>query len=319
VFDETGGQLMTMSVARVVQFSLRRAFMSGQIKAVPMQPNIGAEIEGVDLSKPLDEEIRGEIYQALLTYKVVFFRNQIISREQHLALGRAFGNLVPVPTTIVPGYPELLELYGDAKKKLYSDIWHTDQSYQSAPPLGAILRSITLPSRGGDTVFSNVVSAYEALDAKVQAQIEGLRAVHDYTTNLFRYQYTPEKEAAVRASNVPFEHPVVAVHADTGERMIFVNPHYTSHIVGLEKGESDRLLRILFEEVTKPDHQVRFTWRPNSIAFWDNRSTQHYAVADYKEPRRMERIAIEGDPIRGVKDVLIRHKLPTLAGTSVAA
>ena len=278
----------------------------------PVQPNIGAVIEGVDLREPLTAELRDGIYQALLDHGVIFFHDQNISREQHLAFGRAFGKLHP-PITSIEGYPDILDVKSDGANPSGADMWHSDHSDHLIPPMGSILLAKKLPQLGGDTLWSNAVSAYRALPDDIKKKIEGRMCVHDFRMNIHRPKYGAEKMARILATSEPRVNPVVAAHPDTGEPLIFVNRNFTTHIIGMEKDESDAILRILFDEISKPDHQVRLAWRVNTIAFWDNRAVQHYAVYDYNEPRRHERVTVTGQtPTQIYGEDLKPFELPEL-------
>jgi len=264
----------------------------------PLQPSLGAEIGGIDLRNPLDVATRDALHTALLHYRVLFFRDQDLTREQHVALGAAFGELETHPVFSLPGHPQILPLISQdfvGKYRSSADSnWHADTTFRPEPSAASILRALISPSIGGDTVFANAVAAYESLDDEVKARIDGLTAIHDPQI-FIQFLDSEEKKDALRAQFPEVEHPVVRVHPETGEKVLYVNSVFTRRIVGLEKAESDALLALLFNQVKRPEFQVRWSWRPNSIAFWDNRATQHYAVPDYNEPRHMERVTIVGD------------------------
>lgn len=283
------------------------------IRVRPLQPAIGAEIEGVDLGRPLTRAIRDQIWDALSRHGAIFFRDQDITRAQHIAFGEAFGQLQAHPIAPNPEDPRVLIVAADGVKKQGADIWHSDHSDQATSPVGSILRACIVPSLGGDTVFSSAVAAYNKLDNELKARIEGLRAVHDQSLGYAKRGLDATQQKALLEKFPPVEHPVVRIHPETGQRMLYVNEAYTSHIVGLSEAESRALLRTLVDEFKKPEHQVRFQWRVHSIAFWDNRAVQHYAVTDYTEPRRLERITIDGEAPFGPGDERIEHILPTLA------
>jgi len=177
----------------------------------------------------------------------------------------------------------------------YENIWHTDVTWRPAPALGSVLRLIEVPPVGGDTMWADMAAAYDNLPEDVRARIDGLTAVHDYLPGFDRFS-DPALLARWQDRFPPVEHPVVRTHPETGRRTLFVNQAFTTHIVGLDRAESDRLLRYLFLQAHTPEFQVRFSWRPDSVAFWDNRATQHYAVNDYHPHVRIaERVAIAGD------------------------
>ena len=278
----------------------------------PIQPRIGAEIEGVDLARPLTTEVRDAIYQAVLDHGVIFIRDQDITREQHIEFGRSFGELVK-PLLPLEGYPEILMVKSSGAKPSGADMWHSDHSDRQTPPFGSILRARDLPSLGGDTLWSSAVAAYDALPQALKEKIGDLMCVHDFRQNMARAHYGPTKEKEILENYLPIVKPVVAAHPDTGKPLLFVNRHFTTHIVGLEKAESDAILRILFDEISKPDHQVRLSWRVNTFAFWDNRAVQHYAVYDYDEPRYMERVTVMGQcPTLRHDEARVPFKLPEL-------
>ncbi len=260
-----------------------------------LSPTIGAEIGGVDLGD-LDDETFAEIERAHLDYKVVFFRDQDITTEQHLAFARRFGELEEHP--FLPskeGYAKIIRFAKDEDVKGVENAWHSDVTWREKPSLGSVLRAHEVPSVGGDTLFSDMVAAYQGLDDELKAKLEGLRAVHDFTRT-FGLLLDPETLAEKQKEFPAVEHPVVRTHPVTGLKAIYVNAVFTSHIVGLEREEGDRLLRLLQRQAAVPEYQCRFRWEKNSIAFWDNRSLQHYAASDYwPQHRVMERVTIIGD------------------------
>ncbi|MCH6560859.1 MAG: TauD/TfdA family dioxygenase [Myxococcales bacterium] len=261
----------------------------------PLSPTIGAEIGGVDLGD-LDDETFAEIERAHLDYKVIFFRDQDITTEQHLAFARRFGELEEHP--FLPskeGYEKIIRFAKDEDVKGVENVWHSDVSWREQPSLGSVLRAHEVPSVGGDTLFSDMVAAYQGLDDELKAKLEGLRAVHDFT-HTFGLVLGPEALAEKQKEFPAVEHPVVRTHPVTGKKAIYVNAVFTSHIVGMEREEGDRLLRFLYREAAVPEYQCRFRWQKNSIAFWDNRSVQHYAASDYwPQQRVMERVTVIGD------------------------
>ncbi|WP_380878447.1 taurine dioxygenase [Sphingomonas sp. DBB INV C78] len=264
----------------------------------PLQPSLGAEISGIDLADPLDDHRLGALQAALLHYRVLFFRDQDITREQQIAFGAAFGELEVHPVFSLPDYPQILPLISRdfiGKYRASPDSnWHADTTFRPDPSAASILRALVSPSLGGDTVFANAVAAYESLDEAVRARIDGLTAIHDPSV-FIQFLDSEEKKEALRAQYPEVEHPVVRLHPETGEKVLYVNSVFTRRIKGLEPEESGRLLALLFNQFKRPEFQVRWSWRPNSVAFWDNRATQHYAVPDYNEPRHMERVTIIGD------------------------
>ena len=290
------------ALTRSALFSVRR-----------LQPSLGAEINDVDLRQPLTRALRDAIYSALLQYKVIFFRDQDIDREQHVAFSRAFGELEVNDLIPNADHPEIRQLKVDGKSKSSeTDIWHTDNGWRPVPPCASVLRAYTLPSLGGDTLFANAVAAYEGLDDETKARIENLHAVQTALHPSKINNIHPRALEKLRTCAPPVIYPVVRIHPDTSERILFVNERYTDHIVGLDRSESDALLRHLTDQIKRPEYQVRFNWRVHSIAMWDNRSTQHYGVNDYDEPRHLERVTVIGTAPIGPLDVRQPHPLPTL-------
>jgi len=265
---------------------------------VPLQPALGAEIRSIDLREPLDEPTRAGLVAALLRHRVLFFRDQDLTREQHIAFGQAFGELEVHPVFSHPDHPQILPLISEELRGKYrrsSDSnWHADTTFRETPSAASILRARVSPPLGGDTVFANAVAAYETLPEDVKARIDGLTAIHDPSVFL-QFLDTEEKRQAIRDQYPEVEHPVVRIHPETGEKVLYVNSVFTRRIKGLEPEESRALLALLFDQVKRPELQVRWSWRPHSIAFWDNRATQHYAVPDYAGQRHMERVTIVGD------------------------
>lgn len=267
-----------------------------RIRVAQVGATLGAEVSGVDLREPLDDATFAEVERALLAFKVLFFRDQDLSPAQHAAFGRRFGELEIHPFLPAPeGSPEVVLLSKNEAVGGYENGWHSDVTWRVAPSLGSILRCRECPPVGGDTLFADMAAAYQGLPDDVKAQIDGLRAVHDFTI-AFALSLTPEKIAEKRKEYPPVAHPVVRTHPQTGEKVIYVNRGFTSHVEGLDPVESSRLLAYLYQQAWLPEYQVRFRWEKNSIAFWDNRSTQHYASSDYwPEVRVMERVTVVGD------------------------
>lgn len=271
-----------------------------RFEVAPLTTRIGAEIHGVDLREDLSDEVVAEIRSALLTYKVIFFREQDITDEQHIAFARKFGDLEihPVTPKDQPNR-EIFRLYtrrdgpGYAGKRTGADLWHSDVTWREKPSLGSVLRGRTIPEVGGDTMFADMAAAYEGLSSAMKDWVSTLTAVHDgggFATIQGRSVEEFHKEFP------PQRHPVVRTHPETGERTLYVNVAFCTHIEGLSAKESAWLLDHLYAQAAIPEYQVRFRWRPNSIAFWDNRACQHYAVNDYFPAiREMDRVTIIGD------------------------
>lgn len=261
----------------------------------PLGATIGAEVSGVNLCEDLDDRTFAEIEQAFLDYKVLFFRDQPLPEDRHLAFARRFGQLEEHPFLPRGGADEIIRFAKDEATVGVENIWHSDVSWRLAPALGSVLRAREVPRVGGDTLFSDMVAAYECLPEQVREELEGMTAVHDFAHN-FGLTLSAEDLAKYREKFPPAEHPIVRTHPVTGKKLLYVNGIFTSHIVGLDGAESDRLLDALFAQAAIPEFQCRFRWAPDSVALWDNRSTQHYAVSDYwPQPRVMERVSIIGD------------------------
>ena len=269
---------------------------------------LGAEISNVHLGQAArSPELIAEIRRLLLEHKVLFFRDQDITPAEHVQFARCFGELETHPVfDHHPEHPELVLLYRDDGKQATENVFHTDTSFRAIPSMGAILRCLQCPPVGGDTIFVNMVLAYERLDPFYQQLLSGLYAVHDIAQG-FGATSTRERRAQLREATPPQEHSVVRVHPETGEKILYVNQGFTTHLsnfrskvassVGSERSiGSIALLQYLFQQPAVPEYQVRLRWRPNTVAFWDNRSTQHYAVQDYYPAvRRMQRATIIGD------------------------
>lgn len=262
------------------------------IDVKPLNPVIGAEIHGIDLTAPLTGEIAAELKRAFADHLVIFFRDQKISFEDHKALAALFGGPYIAPSTAawrVAGHPEITKIHADAASKYVAgEDWHSDMSCDSEPPLGSILYLHTIPPLGGDTLFSNMYAAYDALSERMKAHLEGLNAVHDAALAFGDITSDIKLPRSV--------HPVVRTHPVTGRKALYVNNGFTTRIEGVPPAESAALLGFLFDHVKQPIFQCRFVWRPHSIAFWDNRCTQHIAIWDYyPNTRSGYRIQVLGD------------------------
>lgn len=264
-------------------------------EAILMSPCLGAEIRGVDLSKPVGAELAAEIQTALVEYKVLFFRDQDITAEQHSDFARKFGELEVHPFLPAGETPEVIRFQKDEYTVGAENVWHSDVSWREEPSLGSILRAHEVPAVGGDTLWTDMEAVYAGLDEDLKKEIEGRVAVHDFV-HTFGLGLSEKEREEKRKQFPPAHHPIVRSHPVTGRRCLYVNSTFTHHIEGLAEEASDDLLARLVQEVDVPEYQVRFKWAPNSVAFWDNRSTQHYAVSDYwPQPRVMERLTIIGD------------------------
>ncbi|MFI6059724.1 TauD/TfdA dioxygenase family protein [Streptomyces sp. NPDC051286] len=261
----------------------------------PCSPTIGAEIQGVDLAQPLTEELHAELHRALLEWKVLFFRDQDMTARQHRDLTRAWGTPQVHPFLTKADVTEVVQLAHDAQSPGTENIWHSDVSFETTPPMGSILRAVEVPEVGGDTLWADMAAAYDGLTDDVKERLEGLRAVHDFTL-AFGRNLSPDELARRQREHPPVAHPVVRTHPETGRKLIYVNRIFTDHIEGLSREESREILEFLQSQALHPEYQCRLRWRRGTVAFWDNRVTQHYACADYYPHKRvMERTTIVGD------------------------
>jgi len=288
---------------------VRPGAIHDSIRVEPLTCAIGAEVSNVSLADAAaDDALLAEIRGLWLRHRVLFFRDQDITRAEHVAFARRFGNLEDHPVAgSDPDHPGLVRIYKSPDKPAdrYENAWHTDATWREKPPLGCVLRCVECPPVGGDTMWANMVLAYEKLPEAVKAQIAALRARHSIEAS-FGAAMPAEKRLALHAQFPDAEHPVVRTHPETREKVLFVNG-FTTHFTNFHTPErvrygqdyapgSAQLLHYLIGQAAIPEYQVRFRWRKNSFAFWDNRSTQHYAVMDYPPcHRKMERAGIIGD------------------------
>jgi taurine dioxygenase len=266
------------------------------ISVEKITPIIGAEIGGVDLTKPLSNRQLDELHRALAENLVIFFRDQPLTPDQHKGFARLFGDLHVHPAgPSIQGHPELLRIYADKDTpRANGEDWHSDVSCEPEPPMGSVLHIRQCPPKGGDTLFANMYAAYEALSDRMKAYLDGLTAIHD-GEHVYRGTYSnfgvQDKVVYPRA-----EHPVVRTHPVTGRKLLFVNEWFTTRIVGIPRDESEAILAYLYKHSTNPLFQCRFRWQPDSIAFWDNRCTMHRAMWDYwPHARSGARATIKGE------------------------
>jgi len=271
--------------------------------------NIGAELAGVNLADAIDDDgLFQELRRLLVKHKVLFLRDQQFSRSEHVAFAQRFGPLEDHPVAgSDPEHPGLVRIYKTPDQPIdrYENAWHTDATWREAPPFGCVLRCIECPPVGGDTIWVDMAKAYDVLPEPIKQQIADLRARHSIEAS-FGASMPLEKRLTLKAQFPDAEHPVVRTHPDTGEKVLFVNA-FTTHFTNYHTPERVRfgqdanpgaadLLRYLISQAYIPEYQVRWRWQPNSVAIWDNRSTQHYAVMDYPPcHRKMERAGIIGD------------------------
>jgi taurine dioxygenase len=265
------------------------------IEVKKLTPLIGAEIGGVDLSRPLGNQQFQEVHDALMENLVIFFRDQHLTHDQHKDFGRLFGNLAihPASPHAPEGHPEILTIHADENSKhVAGEEWHSDVSCDETPPMGSILYLTEIPPTGGDTLFASMYAAYDRLSPPIKALIEGLTATHDgEPVYRGRFGYGGGDKGYPTAV-----HPIVRTHPVTGRKALFVNGNFTTRINGLSKLESEALLTMLCRHAETPEFQCRFRWQENSVAFWDNRCVRHHAMWDYFPQRRHGyRVTIEGD------------------------
>lgn len=274
--------------------------LQSTITVEPLSPTIGAQVGGVDLAAPLDTRQLAEIRQALLDWKVIFFRDQDITPEQHLNFGRSFGELEVHPFAPEHAdHPEVLVLTHNEDAPGRENLWHSDVTWRIAPSLGSILLMKEAPPLGGDTLFADMYAAYEGLPETIKEEIDGKFARHDFSgfrKSMIRRGAPPEEVEAFNAEYPNPEHPVVRTHPETGRRGLYVNTAFTEEILGVTPERSEELLTLLYAQAAFPEYQCRFRWAKHSIAFWDNRACQHYAVSDYwPNNRAVERVTVVGD------------------------
>ncbi len=288
------------------------------IEVLPQTVHIGAEIRGVDLTRPLNAEQVGVIRDALLKWKVVFFRDQHLTHEQHIAFARCFGDPTPAHA-VFGGDPDYPEIYPVTKQRTafaarpdaaraWTD-WHTDVTAAINPPFASILRGVVVPPYGGDTHWCDMAAAYAALSPALRSFLDGLRSIHRFKIA------TDDADAAAyneRVAGNPLmaEHPLVTVHPETGVPSLYTSSEFSREIVGLTPRESDALLEFLWEHCIRADFCVRFKWEAGSIAFWDNRATQHQAIRDVYATdfeREFYRVTLNGDIPVGVDGNPSKH------------
>ncbi len=280
------------------------------LDVTPLSAHIGAEIRGLDLRSLSDAEVAA-IRAAWLEYKVVFFPGQHLEPAEHLAFAARLGE----PTEghpVIPGiaeHPEVFEidytqaselaaLFGDVAERSTGLSWHTDVTFVKRPPAGSILRAVVVPDAGGDTLFSNQQAAFEGLSPSLQDYLSTLTAVHEgehQFSKILSLVGEGTWEGKQFTSLEPVEHPVVITHPETGKRVLFVNPGFTSHIKDLSRAESDALLGFLYTHAVRPEYVVRYHWTPGTLGFWDNFATQHSVVGDYGDRARViQRVTLRG-------------------------
>lgn len=274
-----------------------------RIRVNPIAGALGAEIEGVDMGAPLGNQVFQEVHDALMAHQVIFFRDQDITPAQHVAFARQFGELHVHP--YAPSHrdhPEVLILKSSKANRSAANAWHSDVTFQEEPPLGSILLAREVPEHGGDTMWANMYDAYEALSAPMKRYLDGMKAHNTAGRANFEKAYdklTEAEKAEIRNGRMAeagAEHPVVRTHPVTGRKALFVNSIFTQRLLGVSSKESRAILAFLTDHLQKPEFTCRFRWQKGSVAFWDNRCTQHYAIADYGDATRtMHRVTVCGD------------------------
>ena len=276
--------------------------MRASFDVVPLSGVLGAEIRGLDLSRPLDDGTIRDVREAFVEHHVVVFRDQALTSEQQMAFGRQFGELDVHP--FVEGqaeFPEVLDVITEPDDRVnFGGGWHTDVTFLEQPDLGSVLYAIDLPPVGGDTLFADQHAAYDALSPTMQSMLDGLVAVHS-AGRQYAEGGQSTKSKAMKTKNVALaeetvEHPVVRTHPESGRKSLYVNGAFTVRIKGLHRDESDALLHFLLRHAVQERFTFRLRWEPGTLAMWDNRSVQHYALHDYSgHARHMRRITIKGD------------------------
>ncbi len=279
---------------------------TSQITIHPLSGHLGAEIEGVDLSQPMDEDLFEAVHQAFLDHAVIVFRDQTLSLQDQIDFGGRFGELDIHPIVVgLEEHPEIIKVLKPAGERVsFGTHWHSDNSFFERPSTASILYGVTLPPYGGDTMWASMEKAYDALSPGMQKIVDGLTAVHSAkrvydpaVTGSAKY----EGHAAINyrysdSIHEEVEHPVIRTHPETGRRSVYVNEMFTQRIVGLSQREGSAILRFLYEHATRPEFTCRLRWAPGTVAMWDNRCTQHYALDDYEGfERLMYRVSVAGD------------------------
>ena len=270
------------------------------MKVIQLTPSIGATISEISLNKDLNSETIEQIYSALIKHQVIFFRGQDISPDTHLKLAESLGEIDPGHPVYphVEGHQSIVLLKNDVNNRPDTNDWHKDLTFKSNPPFASILHGVKVPKVGGDTLWASMSAAYDALPNGWKEQLEGLEAIHDMGT--FRNDFY--KEGGIDSVNSALKkvgsavHKIIETHPISGLKYLNVNQSFTRNIINESQGPSDNILQFLYQHISKPEFQVRFHWEDNSIAIWDNRITQHYAVCDYlPELRHMQRVTVIND------------------------
>ena len=289
--DATGSAGMASGLRGKLQ-DFEQSMADNQFEIDLLTPHMGAVISNIDISQPLTNEVVTGLRQAMSDHLVLFFRDQHLTHDSQRNFARNFGELQVATASAawaVKDYPEVVRIHADADSTYVAgEDWHSDMTCDAQPPLGSMLYLPTVPETGGDTVFSNMFLAYEALSDRMKAYLDGLTATHD-ARRVFGAIAPPDTVFAVSS------HPVIRTHPVSGRKAIFVNKQFTAKIDNLPKNESDAVLELLHQHIQRPEFQCRFRWKPNSIAFWDNRAVQHSAIWDYfPQTRSGYRVTVAG-------------------------
>lgn len=278
----------------------------GGVRATRIGANLGAQISGVRLDRPLADPAFDAISAALVEHEVLIFRDQPISSADLMVFGRRFGELSVHPFAPREGeVPELIKFRNDETTPPFgTDVWHSDETFRAEPPMATVLCAKEVPAVGGDTMFASMTAAFEGLSDRMQRFVSGLEAIHDirpFKALFGTSEADRRKLHAYELQYPPQVHPVVRIHPVSGKKVLFVNPQFTVAIKDMDERESRALLDSLFHQALIPEYQLRLHWAPHTLAVWDNCSVQHYAVHDYYPQRRyMERVTIRGGPVTGV-------------------
>ena len=280
--------------------------MTQSLKIRRVAGALGAEISGVDLAQELSEVTIAAIRQALLDHQVIFFRDQALTPERHVAFGRRFGPLNIHPYVAgMADHPEVMEVIKEPEDRSnFGGGWHSDMSFLERPAIGSILYAVETPEFGGDTLFASQAAAFEALSPGLQATLEGLSAVHSAAREYSSQGHSAQKRKSMAIAEADglvgeYVHPMVLAHPESGRKALYVNPAFTLRIEGWKTRESKALLDYLFEHCRYEGFTCRFSWRPGSVAVWDNRSVWHFALNDYPGQRRhMRRVTVDPWPAK---------------------
>jgi len=275
-----------------------------RINVKPIAGALGAEIEGVNMAEPMGNQVFQEVHDALMEHQVIFLRNQHVSPGEHVAFARQFGTLHVHPyAPSLDEHPEVLILKSSKENRSAANAWHSDVTFQEEPPMGSILLARQVPDHGGDTMWANMYAAYESLSDRMKRYLDGMTALNTAGRAAFEKAYDKQisdgRKQEIhtdRTSLAPAEHPVIRTHPVTGRKALYVNSIFTQKLVGVSGKESKAILEFLFDHLKRPEFTCRFRWEEGSVAFWDNRCTQHYAIADYGDAtREMHRVTVNGD------------------------